>query len=179
MQVLDVGVPDQMPLEQLEAEITELAGNLAAAECRWLLLIAEYDRRGGYEEWGCRTCAQWLSWHCGLDIRAAQERVRSSALEEAAADHAEFGAGKLSYSKVRAMTGRDAGERGQTRDACRARDCSSGRPGGRVPQRVPWPTGRPTPRTRATRSATCVTTGPTMARSKVTSGYHRRWPRYS
>ena len=40
------------PLERLEAEITELAGHLAAAECRWLLLIAEYDRRAGYEAVG-------------------------------------------------------------------------------------------------------------------------------
>jgi len=39
-----------MPLEVLEAEITKLAGNLAAAECRWLLLRAEYDRREGYAE---------------------------------------------------------------------------------------------------------------------------------
>jgi hypothetical protein len=30
-----------VPLERLEAEITELAGNLAAAECRWLTLIGE------------------------------------------------------------------------------------------------------------------------------------------
>ena len=38
---------EEMPLERLEAEITELAGHLAAAECRWLLLIAEFDRRRG------------------------------------------------------------------------------------------------------------------------------------
>ncbi|MBI1843838.1 MAG: DUF222 domain-containing protein [Actinobacteria bacterium] len=31
----------EMALERLEAEITELAGHLAAAECRWLLLTAE------------------------------------------------------------------------------------------------------------------------------------------
>ena len=94
-----------IPLERLEAEITELAGYLTAAECRWILLIAEYDRRAGYEEWGCRTCAQWLSWHCGLDLRAAQERVRvGRALEELPLLTAEFAAGRLSYSKVRALT---------------------------------------------------------------------------
>jgi len=32
----------EMALERLEAEITELAGHPAAAECRWLLLIAEH-----------------------------------------------------------------------------------------------------------------------------------------
>jgi hypothetical protein len=94
-----------MPLERLEAEITELAGHLAAAECRWLSLIAEYDRRGGHEHWGCRTCAQWLSWHCGLAPRAARERVRvARALEELPLITAAFAAGRISYSKVRAIT---------------------------------------------------------------------------
>ena len=94
-----------MPLERLEAEITQLAGNLAAAECRWLLLIAEFDRRAGHEQWGCRTCAHWLSWHCGLDLRAAQERLRiARSLESLPQITAEFSTGKLSYSKVRAIT---------------------------------------------------------------------------
>ena len=35
----------EMPLERLEAEICELAGHLAAGECRWLLLLSEFDRR--------------------------------------------------------------------------------------------------------------------------------------
>jgi hypothetical protein len=97
--------PQTMPLELLEAEITKLAGHLSAAECRWLLLIAEYDRRGGYEGWGCRSCSHWLSWQCGLDLRAAQERVRvARALEELPIVTSEFGLGKLSYSKVRAIT---------------------------------------------------------------------------
>ena len=109
MQVQELASPttavEPVPLERLEAEITSLAGHLAAAERRWLVLVAEYDRRRGYEEWGCRTCAHWLSWHCGLDLRAAQERVRvARALEPLPLISAEFGAGKLSYSKVRALT---------------------------------------------------------------------------
>jgi hypothetical protein len=94
-----------MPLERLEAEITELAGHLAAAECRWLLLIAEFDRREGHAHWGCQTCAHWLSWHCGLAPRAARERVRvARALESLPLITAAFAAGRLSYSKVRALT---------------------------------------------------------------------------
>lgn len=96
---------EQMPLERLEAEITELAGHLAAGECRWLLLVGEFDRRAGYEQWGCRSTAAWLSWHCGLDMRAAREKVRvARVLEELPAITQEFGIGKLSYSKVRALT---------------------------------------------------------------------------
>jgi hypothetical protein len=102
--VADVA-PDTMPLERLEAEITELAGHLAAAECRWLLLIAEFDRREGHAQWGCQTCAHWLSWQCGLAPRAARERLRvARALEELPLITAAFASGTLSYSKVRAMT---------------------------------------------------------------------------
>ncbi|HZR15111.1 MAG TPA: DUF222 domain-containing protein [Acidimicrobiia bacterium] len=94
-----------MPLERLEAEITQLAAHLDAARCRWLLLVAEFDRRAGYETWGCRSCAQWLSWHCGVDERAARERVRvARALEELPAVRDAFASGRLSYSKVRALT---------------------------------------------------------------------------
>ena len=53
---MDVTALESMPREELEAEITALAGHLAAAECRWLLLVAEYDRRAGWLEWGCRSC---------------------------------------------------------------------------------------------------------------------------
>ena len=96
---------EPMPLERLEAEITELAGHLAAGECRWLMLVAEYDRRAGHETWGCPSIAHWLSWHCGLDLRSAREKVRvAHALEDLPLVTAEFGAGRLSYSKVRAIT---------------------------------------------------------------------------
>jgi hypothetical protein len=63
MAVGEATTMEAMPLERLEAEITELAGHLAAGECRWLELVAEYDRRAGHESWGCRTIAHWLSWH--------------------------------------------------------------------------------------------------------------------
>lgn len=105
METRGMATPDAMPLERLEAEITELAGHLAAAECRWLLLVAEYDRRAGYEEWGRRSCAHWLSAYCGLDMRAAREKVRvGRALEDLPAIADAFAAGNLSYSKVRALT---------------------------------------------------------------------------
>ena len=105
MDVREVVMPETMPLERLEAEITQLAGHLAAAECRWMVLIAEFDRRAGYEQWGCRTCSHWLSWQCGLDTRAAREHVRvARALETLPLITHAFAAGTLSYSKVRALT---------------------------------------------------------------------------
>jgi hypothetical protein len=94
-----------LPLERLEAEITTLAGHLAAAECRWLLMVAEFDRRKGYEQWGCWCASQWLGWKCGLEARAAQEKVRvARALDDLPAITEAFGKGELSYSQVRALT---------------------------------------------------------------------------
>ena len=49
MTTREASTSEAMPLERLEAEITELAARLAAGECRWLQLIAEYDRRAGHE----------------------------------------------------------------------------------------------------------------------------------
>jgi hypothetical protein len=52
----------RLPLEMLEREITELAAHIHAATCRFLLLVRELDRREGWAEWGCKSCAHWLSW---------------------------------------------------------------------------------------------------------------------
>ena len=41
MDTREVVMPDTMPLERLEAEITQLAGHLAAGECRWLQLVSK------------------------------------------------------------------------------------------------------------------------------------------
>ena len=82
-----------------------LAGHLAAAECRWLLMVAEFDRRKGYEQWGCWCASQWLGWKCGIEERAARERVRvARALDDLPAITEAFGKGELSYSRVRALT---------------------------------------------------------------------------
>lgn len=94
-----------LPLERLEAEITEFAAHLSAAESEWLALIAEFDRREGYLEWGCRNSAVWLAWQCGLNLRAARDRVRvARALEGLPLMSAAFANGTVSYSKVRALT---------------------------------------------------------------------------
>ena len=94
-----------MPLEQLESEITELAAHINAATCRWLLLIGEHDRREGWAEWGCKSCAHWLSVQCGLGLRAARQQVQvARALAELPEIRAAFGRGELSYSQVRALT---------------------------------------------------------------------------
>jgi hypothetical protein len=92
------------PTERIEAEVCTLAGQIAAATCRFVLLVAELDRRGAWREWGCRSMAHWLSWRCALGIVAAREHVRvGCALENLPRVTDEFARGRLSYSKVRAL----------------------------------------------------------------------------
>ena len=99
----DEAVP--VPLERLEAQICELAGHLTAATCRFLLLLADFDARRGWASWDMRSCAEWLSWKCQMSSGAAREHVRvAKALPNLPVIRAEFGAGRLSYAKVRALT---------------------------------------------------------------------------
>jgi hypothetical protein len=92
-------------LERLEAEICTLAGHLAAATCRWLLLVEEFDRREGWKSWGQASCAAWLSWKCGVSLTTAHDYVRvARALPGLPGVRAAFAAGQLSFAKVRALT---------------------------------------------------------------------------
>lgn len=92
-------------LIELEAEISELAGHLNAANYRLLSLIAEFDRRNGWSDGACPSCAHWLNYRCGIALGAAREKVRvAHALENLPRIAAAMGRGEISYSKVRAMT---------------------------------------------------------------------------
>jgi hypothetical protein len=93
------------PLELIEHELTQLASHIHAATCRWLGLVAEFDRREGWAEWGCRSCAHWISWRCSIAPVAAREHVRvARRLQELPLIRAAFARGELSYSKVRALS---------------------------------------------------------------------------
>jgi hypothetical protein len=92
-------------LERLEAQICELAGHLAAATCRFLVLLADFDARRGWASWEMTSCAAWLSWKCQLSPGTAREHVRvARALPGLPVIRGEFAAGRLSYAKVRALT---------------------------------------------------------------------------
>jgi len=92
-------------LTELEREICELAAHIAVAECRWLLLVAEFDTRGGWAEWGVKSCAHWLSWRCSIGLPVAREKIRvAHRLEELPLTREAFSRGELSYCKVRALT---------------------------------------------------------------------------
>jgi hypothetical protein len=46
---------------ELEDQIIELAGHLNAANYRFLSLLAEFDRRKGWNCRATRDCAHWLN----------------------------------------------------------------------------------------------------------------------
>src|SRR3954447_12968164 len=93
------------PLPELAQAITSGAVRLAAATAAWLRLIAEFDERGGWHGVGITSCGHWLAWQCGMGPGAAREHVRvARSLRGLPLIESAFAAGRLSYSKVRALT---------------------------------------------------------------------------
>ena len=92
-------------LLRLGDEITELAAHLAAGTCELLVLIGIFDAEGGWSGPGIASCAHWLNWKCGMGMGTAREWVRvARALPALPKILESFRQGKVSYSKVRAMT---------------------------------------------------------------------------
>ena len=92
-------------LNHLADNITELVAHLDAGTFQLLQLICEFDKEEGWDGTGIRSCAHWLNWKCGMSLGSARERVRvARALPGLPEISAAFCNGKVSYSKVRAMT---------------------------------------------------------------------------
>ncbi len=93
------------PNESLPQDIINLYASINEATYRLLKLIAEFDEAGLGFKLGFLTTAHWLSYTLGLGGNAAREKVRvAKALNELPLIDAAFSVGKLSYSKVRALT---------------------------------------------------------------------------
>ena len=94
---------DRGRLARLGDRIAELSARIQAATYELLVLIREFDERGGWD--GCLSCAQWLSWRAGLAPGAAREHVRvARALGKLPKLSEAMRRGRISYSKVRAVT---------------------------------------------------------------------------
>jgi hypothetical protein len=92
-------------MQPVEQEITELWGHITAATYRFLELIGEFDRSGRWADWGIASCAHWLNIYCGIGQVAAREKLRvAHGLAELPKIREAFRDGRVSYSKVRAMT---------------------------------------------------------------------------
>ena len=106
LSVVDADRPDSdLSVDELGSRIVGMSGRFAAATCRWLLLIADFDRREGCVRFGLHSTAYWLSHHCGIARRTAVEHVRVARALLAFPAFAEaMSAGRLSYSQVRAIS---------------------------------------------------------------------------
>jgi hypothetical protein len=92
-------------IDDLDAAICRVANRINAVNYQLLLLVREFDDRFGWAKWSFRNCAEWLAWRCGISLSAAREKVRTAqALRSLPAISTAFKEGRLSYSKVRALT---------------------------------------------------------------------------
>jgi hypothetical protein len=96
---------DLTPIEELDQSILNLCTRINAATYELLMMIREFDERGGCLKWGLDCTAKWMAWRCDLSMATAREKVRvAQALKHLPLISAAFSTGELSYSKVRSLT---------------------------------------------------------------------------
>ncbi|TVR66851.1 MAG: DUF222 domain-containing protein, partial [Gemmatimonadales bacterium] len=99
------GDPESQDTETLGESIVTLSAHLHAGNHRLLVMVAEFDRRGGWKPAGHRSCAHWLAFRTGISLGPARERVRAArALEQLPLTSEAMSRGELSFSKVRALS---------------------------------------------------------------------------
>ena len=92
-------------IDELEVAIVSCAAHINAATYELLMLVRQFDERGGYIRWGLGNCAEWLAWVCDLSLTTAKEKVRvAHALKTLPLISSAFSQGELSYTKVRELT---------------------------------------------------------------------------
>ena len=98
------GLQRQAEAASLGDAIAELSARIQAATFELLVMIRQFDERGGWGQ-GFMSCAHWLNWRTGLAMWASREKVRvARALGELPQFSDAMRRGALSYSKVRALT---------------------------------------------------------------------------
>jgi len=92
-------------IDDLDRAIANLSARMDAACYEQLVLIRQFDERGGWLKWAFPNCTEWLAWRCDLGMNAAREKVRvAHALMTLPGIASAFAKGRLSYTKVRALT---------------------------------------------------------------------------
>ncbi len=102
----EYSAPDHFDsLSRLGDDITQMAAHLDAGTFQLLELIGKFDEMDGWHGIGIQSCAHWLNWKCGISMGAAREKVRVARALPGLSDISDaFREGRVSYSKVRAMT---------------------------------------------------------------------------
>jgi hypothetical protein len=94
-----------LDLEALGDRIARTAAGIDSATHKLLADVRTFDAHEGWAAQGATSCAHWLGWKCGIAPGAAREKVRvARALATLPLVDEQFRLGRLSYSKVRAMT---------------------------------------------------------------------------
>lgn len=89
--------------EELVAAMVEGAGQIAAAECRLLMRMAQFEARGNMDT-DCKSAAHWLAGRCGVDFGVAAEKLRvGKRLWELPVIAEAYATGQLAYSAVRQL----------------------------------------------------------------------------
>ena len=101
----DYTATDLRSIDELDAAIGRLVRQMNVHSYRMLVLVREFDDRFGWKKWSFKCCAEWLAWRCSFELSTAREKVRTAhALRRLPAISKAFADGRLSYSKVRALT---------------------------------------------------------------------------
>jgi hypothetical protein len=101
----DVAITGPEQLDLLGNQIAELSLRIDIAQHALFAHLRNFDAHEGWSNSGFRSTAAWLAWRIDIGPVAAREHVRvARALGELKLIDAAFAEGKLSYSKVRAIT---------------------------------------------------------------------------
>ncbi len=85
--------------------IAALCAQITLSEHALLTALREFEAGSEWVNQGALSCAQWLSWRVGMGPEASRERIRvARALGSLRKIDEAFGAARISYSKVRALT---------------------------------------------------------------------------
>ncbi len=92
-------------VDALGDQIAEMSAHIDAAMHRLLTAIRDFDIASGWHVHGALSCAHWLAWRVGWDLRTARERVRvARKLAELPLVDEELRRGAMSYSQARAIS---------------------------------------------------------------------------
>jgi hypothetical protein len=98
-------VAEQHVATSLRAEVVEAGARFSAGQRRLVHLVAALDASGEWALDGSPTCAHWVAEALGVEVCTAREwlRIGAALVRLDVVDDA-FTSGRLSYSKVRAVT---------------------------------------------------------------------------
>ncbi len=97
--------PDLQEGIALGDRIAALYARISLGESEFVELVRAFDEGRWWESDRRRSCADWLSWRCGIALVTAREKVRvARALPDLPVIRDGFASGELNYSQVRDIT---------------------------------------------------------------------------